>query len=56
MYSNLDGLFIVDEIIANKKMNDIYWKNDIKDREYAKHLRFKTILRQLKVYLENYIE
>ncbi|MBO0461155.1 MULTISPECIES: nucleotidyl transferase AbiEii/AbiGii toxin family protein [unclassified Enterococcus] len=47
-----DWFFIVDEIIANKKMNDIYWKNYIKDREYAKHLRFKTILRQFKEYLE----
>ncbi|MGM0329127.1 MULTISPECIES: nucleotidyl transferase AbiEii/AbiGii toxin family protein [Enterococcus] len=47
-----DWLFIVDEIIVNEKMNDIYWKNYIKDREYAKHLKFKTILRQFKEYLE----
>ncbi|MCQ9210327.1 nucleotidyl transferase AbiEii/AbiGii toxin family protein [Granulicatella seriolae] len=47
-----DWFFTVDEIIANKDMNEIYWKNYIKDREYAKHLELKNIASQFKGYLE----
>mgnify|MGYP003585897116 FL=1 len=47
-----DWFFIVDEIITNKEMNEISWTNYIKDREYAKHLKLKSIISQFKDYLE----
>ena len=47
-----DWFFTVDEIITSKKMNEVSWKNYIRDREYAKGLELKSIVRQFKAYLE----
>ncbi|OTN77530.1 hypothetical protein A5886_002630 [Enterococcus sp. 8G7_MSG3316] len=47
-----DWFFTVDEIISSEEMNEIFWKNYIKDRGYAKHLKLKNIVSQFKDYLE----
>ena len=47
-----DWFFTVDEIITSREMNDVSWKNYIRDREYAKGLELKSIVHQFKDYLE----
>lgn len=46
-----DWFFVTDQIIANKEMNEITWKNYIEDRAYAKHLKLENIAIQFKDYL-----
>lgn len=46
-----DWFFAVDELSANKQMSEKYWKNYIKDREYANNLKFVNILHQFENYL-----